>query len=139
VTNSAIKKAAAKAAAKYLDGGKADAKLAPAKVSRALAAKVGRAVEGLVYPVYWREEGARDPIPGKTPKARANALVRRAKLGVRFEILAASYGAALGRAVGVAEVKRVLREAGYDPDTRYAGRGTRSSALGEGTRVSQSA
>lgn len=128
MTNEAVKKAAAKAAEKGE---------APAKAARRLGAKAGRAVEGLVYPVYWRLAGEADPIPGKTLAARRNALAKRRASGVRFEVLAASYGAnpAVSRTVSVAEVRRLLAEAGTDPDRSYVGRGTRSSRAGEATRT----
>lgn len=102
---------------------------------RKLDRKAGRPTIGLVSPVYWRLAGSADPIPGKTPKARRSALVRRRKSGVRFEVLAASLGTALGRNVPVAEVKRLLADGGLDPETSYAGRGTRKSAAGEAART----
>lgn len=103
---------------------------------RKLDAKSGRPTIGLASPVYWRLAGSADPIPGKSEKARNAALARRRKSGVRFEVLAASLSVAVGRAVSVAEVKTRLRASGLDPDTSYAGRGTRKSPAGEAARVS---
>ena len=113
-----------------------------AEDSRALSAKAGRGdVIGLVAPVYWRLAGEADPIPGKTPKARRNALRKRREAGTRFEILQASYGAALGRTkpASRSEVEDALREAGLDPETSYTGRGTKRSAAGEAARTVRNA
>lgn len=97
--------------------------------------KAKRPTVALVANVYWRLTGEASPIEGKTPRARVAALVRRRKAGVRFEVLAASYGAAVGRPSNVAEVKRLLASGGLDPETSYSGRGTRRSAAGEAART----
>jgi hypothetical protein len=94
----------------------------------------GRPTIGLVSPVYWRAIGLASPIEGKTEKSRNAALARRRASGVRFEVLAASLGATIGRNVAVAEVKKRLANSGLDPDTSYTGRGTRKSQAGEATR-----
>jgi hypothetical protein len=96
--------------------------------------RAGRPTIGLVSPVYWSLKGAADPIPGKTEKTRNAALAKRRDAGVRFEVLAASLAAALGRPVGKAEVLARLVAAGTDPDSTYTGRGTRKSGSGEATR-----
>jgi hypothetical protein len=103
---------------------------------RRLDKKANRPTIGLVSPVYWRAIGEADPIPGKSEKSRNAALARRRKSGVRFEVLAASLSVAIGRKVSTAEVKTRLASAGLDPETSYAGRGTRKSGAGEAARVS---
>lgn len=103
--------------------------------ARALSKRARRETVSILAGVYWRLAGEADPIPGKSPTARRNALVRRRASGVRFEILAGSLGASLGRRVSVSEIRRLLSEGGLDPDTSYSGRGTRKSRAGEATRT----
>jgi hypothetical protein len=103
---------------------------------RKIDARAKRPTIGIVSPVYWRLLGAESPIPGKSETARNNALAKRRKSGVRFEVLAASLAVSVGRAVSVAEVKNRLAKSGLDSDRSYVGRGTRKSASGEATRVS---
>jgi hypothetical protein len=105
--------------------------------ARALDLRAGRPTLAILAKVYWNEEGAKDPAKGKSAKARANDLARRRKSGVRFEILAGSLAAALGRPVSVTEIRRVLESAGVDPDRSYTGRGTRKSRAGEATRTEE--
>jgi hypothetical protein len=96
--------------------------------------RANRPTIGLVSPVYWALTGAANPIPGKSEKVRNAALAKRRASGVRFEVLAASLSASLGRPVGKAEVLARLVSAGTDPDATYTGRGTRKSGSGEATR-----
>lgn len=109
---------------------------------RVLDRKAGRPTIGLVSPVYWSLAGERTPLLAKTPKGRISELAKRRASGVRFEVLAASYGAAVGRKVSVSETKDALRASGKptaDPETSYSGRGTRKSAAGEAARTVRSA
>ncbi len=99
--------------------------LAPARAKREIAAKVGRPVEGIVDPVYFRENGLRNPIEAKTPKGLAAGIRRRRDAGGtlgRWESVAASAG------VSVAVAKDLYAKGGGDLASSYTGRGTRVGA-----------
>lgn len=103
---------------------------------RKLDAEANRPTIALVSRVYWRAKGLADPIRAKGEgKAFDAALAKRRKSGIRFEVLAASAEATLGRPVSTEEVRKRLDRAGLAPDASYTGRGTRRSRSGEATRV----
>ena len=102
---------------------------------RELDAKSGRRTIGLVSPVYWRIRGTRTPLAGKTRAGKLSDLRKRRIAGERFEVLAAAASAAFGGPVSVEDVKDLLRAVELDPETSYAGRGTRKSAAGEAART----
>lgn len=112
--------------------------------ARALDKKALRPTVAILAGVYWRLEGEtseRSELAkirnAKTPNGRRSALVAARRSGVRFEILAGSLGAALGRKVSVAEIRTLLAAGGVDPDASYTGRGTRRSRAGEATRTEE--
>jgi hypothetical protein len=99
--------------------------LSPARAKREIAAKVGRPVEGIVDPVYFRENGLANPIEAKSAKGLASALRKRRDGGGtlgRWESVAAS------AAVSVAVAKALYSKGGGDLDSSYTGRGTRVGA-----------
>ena len=92
---------------------------------------------GTADPVYYRLAGLARPLSdakgkplAKTAKPAAirAAVRRRRDEGVRWETLAASAEATLGRKVSVPEAKALYAKAGGDLDASYAGRGTRVGA-----------
>ena len=98
---------------------------------------------GTADPVYYREIGATRPITradgtplvgedGKVSLSVLRASVRRrrdagGRLG-RWNVLASSASAALGRPVSEREVKALYVAAGRDLSASYTGRGTRAGA-----------
>jgi hypothetical protein len=108
---------------------------------KAIAAATGRDAStlfGVVDPIYFRLAGLAEPIvlpasagkPGT--KSYASALARATKArrdrGVRWETVAASIEATVGRKVSPAEAKALYAAAGGDLDSSYVGRGTRVGA-----------
>jgi hypothetical protein len=86
--------------------------------------------------VYFRLAGLDAPLTKAdgsalvSPDARAlrAATKRRRDAGVRWETLAASIEATIGRAVSVSEARALYAKAGGDLDASYTGRGTREGA-----------
>jgi hypothetical protein len=111
---------------------------------RAVAAVLGgtpASFLGTVDPVYYRATGLDTPIvlpaskpattkDGKVSAAFRVALRKRRDSGVRWNVLAASAEATLGRRVSIDEAKRLYALGGGDLDTSYAGRGTKVGAPG---------
>lgn len=103
---------------------------------RAVAKKLGGTASlylGTVDPVYFRLAGLANPLPAsaaKSPRGLAVAIRKRRDVGVRWETVAASAEAAIGRKVSVPEAKLLYSKGGGDLDTSYAGRGTRVGAPG---------
>lgn len=92
---------------------------------------------GTADPIYYRLAGLDAPLlDGKGKPLAADAKVgvlrsavrRRRDLGVRWETLAASIEATIGRKVSTPEAKALYAKAGGDLDASYAGRGTRVGA-----------
>lgn len=123
------------------------AKGTPLPAIRRLAAKkIGGTPDlylGTVDPVYYRLLGASEPLvrangdplldaKGKATTSTVRSSVRRrrdagGRLG-RWNVLASSLSAALGRKVSEPETKRLYSAAGGDLDASYTGRGTRVGA-----------
>jgi hypothetical protein len=139
-----VRAAVAKAARKT-DGDLAASVLPAIRVS--LAETLGGTADlyyGTADPVYYREIGTRRPLAkadgsplapeGKTvAKNVLVAAVRRrrdagGRLG-RWNVLAASAAAALGRPVSERETKALYAASGRDLDASYVGRGTRAGAV----------
>lgn len=107
-------------------------------VRKLLAKKLGGDASlylGTADPIYYRLAGLATPLevaPAKTEKGAAanlaKAIRKRRDSGVRWETVAASAEATLGRRVSVAETKRLYAKGGGDLDASYAGRGTRVGA-----------
>lgn len=101
---------------------------------RAVAKKIGEtasALYGTVDPVYFRLAGLADPLPAtaaKSARSLATAVRKRRDAGVRWETVAASAEATLGRRVSETEAKALYAKGGGDLDASYAGRGTRVAA-----------
>ena len=86
---------------------------------------------GTVDPVFFRLAGLANPLPAsaaKSARGLAVAIRRRRDEGVRWETVAASAEATLGRRVSVAEAKTLYAKGGGDLEASYAGRGTRIAA-----------
>lgn len=86
---------------------------------------------GTVDPIYFRLAGLATPLPAsakKSPSALASAVRVRRDSGVRWETVAASAEATIGRRVSVAEAKTLYAKTGADLDSSYVGRGTRVAA-----------
>jgi hypothetical protein len=86
---------------------------------------------GTVDPVYFRLAGLDTPLPAtaaKSARGLATAIRKRRDSGVRWETVAASAEATLGRKVSVSEAKLLYAKGGGDLDSSYAGRGTRVAA-----------
>jgi hypothetical protein len=115
----------------------APAAILPAEAKRAISEKTGIPVSrlaSLVDPVYFRENGIRNPLPASAAKSAASlrSAVRKRRdaggtLG-RWESLAASASATLGRPVSEAAVRALYADAGGDLAASYVGRGTRIAA-----------
>jgi hypothetical protein len=138
-----VRKIAEKAYAKELASYGDDA---PNALLPALAKRTGLPISrlaSLVDPVYFRENGLRNPLPlpaSRTPRSLAVAIRKRRDAGGtlgRYETLAASASAALGRPVSEAAVRALYAKGGGDPDASYTGRGTRVGA--PKTRASETA
>jgi hypothetical protein len=109
-------------------------------VRKKLAAKlggIGADYLGTADPVYYRLAGLATPLTdgkgkplGATPTVSVlrSAVRRRRDSGVRWETLAASAEASLGRTVSKREVLGLYVAAGGDPEASYVGRGTRRAA-----------
>lgn len=101
---------------------------------RAAAKKLGGTAAsylGTVDPVYFRLAGLADPLPAsaaKSARSLAVAIRKRRDAGVRWETVAASAEATLGRKVSTVETKALYAKGGGDLDSSYAGRGTRVAA-----------
>lgn len=101
---------------------------------RAVAKKLGGTASlylGTVDPVYFRLAGLDSPLPAtaaKSARGLATAIRKRRDSGVRWETVAASAEATIGRKVSVAEAKTLYAKGGGDLDSSYAGRGTRVGA-----------
>jgi hypothetical protein len=143
-----VRKIAEKAYAKELAsyGDDAPNALLPALAKREIAKRTGLPISrlaSLVDPVYFRENGLRNPLPlpaSRTPRSLAVAIRKRRDAGGtlgRYETLAASASAALGRPVSEAAVRALYAKGGGDPDASYTGRGTRVGA--PKTRASETA
>jgi hypothetical protein len=109
----------------------------PAKATKSAAAKSGIPASRLipvVAAVYYDENGSRAPLPAtaaKGPKSLATAIRKRRDAGGRlgrWEVIAASASATLGRPVSVAAVRALYEKGGGDLDVSYTGRGTRAGA-----------
>lgn len=112
------------------------------EVRRILAKRLGGSPSlylGTADPVYYRLAGLASPLSlakgtkatlaDGTPSAALRRAVRvRRDSGVRWETLAASTEALLGRKVGKAEVVALYENAGGDLAASYVGRGTRVGA-----------
>lgn len=112
-----------------------------AKARKIVAKKIGDPADGRTLlgfdSVYFRLAGLDSPLTdakgaplaadAKTPTLRA-AVRRRRDSGVRWETLAASIEATIGRTVSVAEARGLYAKAGGDLDASYVGRGTRVGA-----------
>jgi hypothetical protein len=92
---------------------------------------------GTADPVYYRLAGLANPLSdpkgsplSATPSAVSlrTAVRRRRDAGVRWETLAASTEATLGRPVSVREAKALYAKGGGDREASYVGRGTRRGA-----------
>jgi hypothetical protein len=86
---------------------------------------------GTADPIYYRAAGLSRPLAktaAKSPAALAAAIRSRRDEGVRWETVAASAEAVLGRRVSVEEAKRLYAKGGGDLLSSYAGRGTRRGA-----------
>jgi len=99
---------------------------------------------GKVAEVYYEENGVRSPLAfprGKaTPAAIASAVAKRRNAGGRlgrWEVIAASLSAGLGRPVSVAAVRAFAKLGGVSETASYTGRGTRAGAVA--TRTSETA
>jgi hypothetical protein len=93
--------------------------------------KDGTTLLGTVDPVYFRLAGLANPLPetaAKSARSLAVAIRKRRDSGVRWETVAASAEATLGRRVSVAEAKGLYSKGGGDLESSYAGRGTRIAA-----------
>jgi hypothetical protein len=114
-------------------------------IRRSLAASLGGDPSlylGTADPVYYRLLGEATPLTrangsplldakGKATTSVVRSAVRRRRdEGVRWNVLAASLGAALGLGspVSDAEAKRLYAAAGGDLEASYVGRGTRIGA-----------
>jgi len=113
-------------------------------VRRALAAdpKLGGSPSlylGSADPIYYRLAGLANPLvlgpkakpttaDGSPSAALAAALRKRRDSGVRWETVAASAEAVLGRRVAVPEAKRLYEKAKGNLRLSYVGRGTRAGA-----------
>lgn len=107
-------------------------------VRKILAAKLGGDPSlylGTADPIFYRLAGLASPLeiaPAKTEKGLASnlakAIRKRRDAGVRWETVAASAEAAIGRRVSTPEAKRLYAKAGGDLAASYAGRGTRVGA-----------
>lgn len=99
--------------------------LSPAKAKNLIAGRVGRPVEGIVDPVYFRENGLANPIEAKTTAALAKLVRSRRDAGGtlgRWESVAAA------ASVSVAVAKKLYADGGGDLASSYTGRGTRVGA-----------
>lgn len=86
---------------------------------------------GTVDPVYFRLAGLANPLPktaASSPAKLAAAVRARRDSGVRWETVAASAEATLGRKVSVPETKTLYAKGNGDLDASYVGRGTRVGA-----------
>lgn len=110
--------------------------LSPARAVATIAAALDLPKDRLrstVDPVYFRENGARNPIPlpkRRTETTLAVAVAKRRNAGGtlgRWESIAAALAAALDRPVSEATV-RALAAKRIDLDSSYVGRGTRAAA-----------
>lgn len=114
-------------------------------IRRSLSASLGGSPSlylGTADPVYYRLVGEATPLlrangsplldsKGKATTSVVRAAVRRRRdEGVRWSVLAASLGVALGLSAPVseAEAKRLYASAGGDLEASYVGRGTRVGA-----------
>jgi hypothetical protein len=144
----APKDLAAEALALYVAEAKATKArvLSPVAATRVLAEKYGGGTSRVASPVarvYYAENGRRNPLDGIGPDSKPGAIRRavvsrrdyplladgsgesadgNATLG-RWETVAASASASLGRRVSVAEAKRL-----YGDVESYVGRGTKAAA-----------
>lgn len=128
-------------AAEVADGADPSVGLSPASAVATLAAKYGvsrSSLRGYVDPIYYRENGLRNPLPksaAKGHKALARSLAARRRKGgllARLDTLRATVEATTGRPASKASVEKLLDEAGVDKTRDYTGRGTRKRA--EATR-----
>lgn len=110
------------------------------EIRKALAKSLGGDASlylGTADPAYYRLVGLDAPLSdakGKplsaTPTASAlrSSIRRRRDAGTRWEVLAASTEATLGRKVSIPEAKALYAKGGGDLDASYVGRGTRVGA-----------
>ena len=98
----------------------------------------------VVAAVYYAENGSRSPIRFRaakpSEKAIASAVAKRRNAGGRlgrWEVVAASLSAGLGRPVSVAAVRAFAKIGGVSETASYTGRGTRAGAVA--TRTSETA
>jgi hypothetical protein len=114
------------------------APLSPAATTTALAEKYDRSrgpLVGLVAEVYYAENGARFPLAFRAAKPKAatvaKAVRERRDAGgrlARWEVIAYSLAAGLGRPVSVSAVRELYVAAGGNLGSSYSGRGTRAGA-----------
>lgn len=95
---------------------------------------------GTVDPRYYRLLGLSTPLPtppasapyatkdGKASASLARAVAKRRASGVRWNVLAASIEATIGRTVSEPEARALAVRGGTDLDSSYVGRGTRVGA-----------
>jgi hypothetical protein len=109
----------------------------PADATKSAARKSGLPASRLVpvvAAVYYEENGSRSPLPASAAKgaaALARAIRSRRDAGGRlgrWEVVAASAAATLGRPVPVAAVRALYEKGGGDLALSYTGRGTRVGA-----------
>jgi hypothetical protein len=109
----------------------------PARATAAIAKRYGYPKSRLipiVAEVYYAANGVRSPLPKSATKGRkslASAVRKRRDAGGRlgrWEVVAYSTAATLGRPVSVAAVRALFREAGGDEAKSYTGTGTRKGA-----------
>jgi hypothetical protein len=112
----------------------------PARATNAISKRKGSPpksrIVGIVAEAYYLGNGTASPLPaprsGKWTPATVRSAVRKrrdagGRLG-RWEVVAYSLSAALGRAVSVSETRAFYLAAGGSDDASYTGRGTRAGA-----------
>lgn len=108
--------------------------LSPAPAVKEISKAANRDALSIVSLVYFRKNGEMNPLPESAAKsARSLAVqVRRRRDGGgtlgRWESVAASASATLGRPVSEKEAKALYAKGGGDLDSSYTGRGTRVAA-----------
>lgn len=94
---------------------------------------------GTADPIYYRLAGTARPLSlpkgaksetkdGAASSALATAVRKRRDEGVRWETLAASTAALLGRPVSIPEARRLYEKGKGDLESSYVGKGTRRGA-----------
>jgi hypothetical protein len=125
-----IREAAAKLYAATYDG----SPLSPAPAVKAISEKAGRDSLSIVSAVYFRMNGEMNPLPATAANSARSlrSAVRKRRDGGgtlgRWESVAASAAATLGRPVSEKEAKDLYSKGGGNLDASYTGRGTRVAA-----------